>query len=258
MASRNLALGKGEVYFAQFKPGTQIPGGERFLGNCPEFTMNREAEKIEHFSSTRGMRLKDDEDTVGVNNTASISCDDVSPANLALWFLGEALTLTVSAAPDQGDTFEDVAPGLSYQLGVSDASPTGARKVSNVVVSKGVTPLTLGVDYDVDPVLGRITLLDSDDTTVVSGDDLTVAYDIDASTRSQIISTSASVEGALRFISYNPKGQRIDYFMPWVKFSPNGDIALITEEYMTIPLNVEALIKGDLEAIYADGRPLAA
>lgn len=253
MASRNLALGKGEVHFAQFKPGTQIPGGERFLGNCPEFTMNREVEKIEHFSSTRGMKLKDDEDTVGVTNSSTISCDDVSPANMALWMLGQALTLTTVAAPDQEDTFTDVEPGLSYQLGVSDDTPSGARKVTGVVVTKGVTVLDLGDDYDVDPVLGRITIIEGG--AVVSGDDLVVTYDIEASTRSQIISSSASAEGALRYISYNPKGQRIDYFMPWVKISPNGDIALITEEYMTIPLNVEALNKGDLEAIYADGRP---
>lgn len=258
MASRNLALGKGEVYFAQFKPGTQIPGGERFLGNCPEFTMNREAEKLEHFSSTRGMRLKDDEDTVGVTNTSTISCDDVSPANIALWMLGEALTLTTAAATAQTDTFEDVAPGLAYQLGVTDASPTGARNVANVVVTKGATPLTLGTDYEVDATLGRITLLDNDTTTVIEGDDLDVTFDISASTRAQIVSSSASAEGALRFISYNPKGQKIDYFMPWVKISPNGEIALITEEYMTIPLNVEALVKDDLEAIYADGRPLVA
>lgn len=256
MGSRNLALGKGEVYFAQFKPGTQIPGGERFLGNCPEFTMNREAEKLEHFSSTRGMRLKDDEDTIGVTNTSTISCDDVSPANMALWMLGEALTLTTAPATAQTDTFEDVEPGLSYQLGVTDTSPTGARKVTNVVVNKAATPLVLGTDYDVDPVLGRITLLEGG--AVVKGDDLDVDFDIEASTRQQIISSSASAEGALRFISYNPKGQKIDYFMPWVKISPNGDIALITEEYMTIPLNVEALIKGDLEAIYADGRPVVA
>lgn len=254
MASRNLALGKGEVYFAQFKTGTQTPGGERFLGNCPEFTLAREVEKIEHFSSTRGMKLKDDEDTVGVTNSGTISCDDVAPKNLALWFLGQDLVLTVGAVTDQTDSFEDVEPGLSYQLGVTDDAPTGARKVANVVVTKGVTALTLGTDYDVDLVLGRITLLEGG--AVVKGDDLDVDFDITASTRTQIITSDTSIEGALRFISYNPKGQKIDYFMPWVKFSPNGDIALITEEYMTIPLNIEALNKGDLAAVYGDGRPV--
>lgn len=253
MASRNLALGKGEVYFAQFKPGTQIPGGERFLGNCPEFTLNREAEKLPHFSSTRGKRLKDDEETLGTTDTGTISCDDVSPANLALWLLGTELTLTTAAIADQEDTFEDVEPGLSYQLGVSDTAPSGVRKVASVVVTKGATPLVLGDDYDIDPVLGRVTLLETG--SVLKGDDITVTYDIEASTRSQIISSQNSAEGALRFISYNPRGQKIDYFMPWVKFSPNGEIALITEEWMTIPLTIEALAKGDLESIYADGRP---
>lgn len=253
MASRNLALGKGEVWFAQFKPGTQTPGGERFLGNCPEFTMNREAEKLEHFSSTRGKRLKDDEEILGVNNTATISCDDVQPKNLALWFLGSEQILTTIAALAETETFEDVEPGLSYQLGVTDETPAGVRKVDNVEVLVGAAEQELGVDYDLDPVLGRITIIEGGG--ISDGDDVIVNYDVEASTRTQVISTDSMVEGALRFISYNPKGQKIDYFMPWVKFSPNGDISLISEEWMTIPLSVEALVKGDLAPIYADGRP---
>lgn len=254
MASRNLALGKGEVYFAQFKAGTQTPGGERFLGNCPEFTMNRETEKLEHFSSTRGKKLKDDEEVMGVTNSATISCDDVSPENLALWFLGSEQTLTVAGATGLTDAFEGVSLGLSYQLGTTAARPTGARKVTNVVVTVGVTEMDVDVDYTLDAALGRITLIEGGG--IEEGDDVDVEFDVQASSRSQVISTDASVEGALRFVSYNPKGQKIDYFMPWVKFSPNGDISLITEEWMSIPLNVEALVKGDLAPIYADGRPV--
>ena len=81
-------------------------------------------------------------------------------------------------------------------------------------------------------------------------------YDIAASSRNQVVTGTSQIEGALRFISYNPKGPRVDYFFPWVKLSPNGDFNLITEEWLTIPLNVEALQKGDLAVLYADGRPV--
>ena len=60
----------------------------------------------------------------------------------------------------------------------------------------------------------------------------------------------------MKYISYNPIGQKLDYFFPWVKVRPSGDISLISEEWMTIPLTIEALYKGDLSLCYLDGRPL--
>ena len=96
--ARNLTLGKGELHFAKFTDNlTRIPGGLRFLGNCPEFNMTVETESLDHYSSTGGIRVKDDSVTLEINTTGTISCDDADPKNVALFFLGSEATVTDGA-----------------------------------------------------------------------------------------------------------------------------------------------------------------
>ena len=255
--ARNLTLGKGELHFAKFTDNlTRIPGGLRFLGNCPEFNMTVETESLDHYSSTGGIRVKDDSVTLEINTTGTISCDDADPKNVALFFLGSEATVTEAGTTGLTDTFEGVEQGLGYQLGESATRPSGARKVTSVVVEPmgGGTAFVLDTDYTLDADLGLVTIIEGGG--IADAADIDVNYDIAASSRNQVITGTSQIEGALRFISYNPKGPRVDYFFPWVKLSPNGDFNLITEEWLTIPLSVEALQKGDLAVLYADGRPV--
>jgi hypothetical protein len=254
--ARNLTLGKGELHFAKFNDNlTQLPGGYRFLGNCPEFNLTVETESLDHYSSTGGIRVKDDEVTLEITTSGTISCDDADPKNVALFFLGSESTIAQGALTGETDTFEGVQQGLGYQLGERSTSPSGKRNVSAVVVEPagGGTAFVLDTDYTVDLTLGIITIIEGGG--IDNDDDIDVTYDVAISSRSQVVTGTSQVEGALKFISYNPKGPRVDYFFPWVKLSPNGDFNLITEEWLTIPLNVTALQKGDLAVLYADGRP---
>lgn len=256
--SSALALGKGELYFAPFKAGTQNPNGERFLGNCPEFALSQDDERLSHYSSTRGIRKKDEDIPVEQTYSGTVNCDQIVKENLAIFLLGSASVLTEAGAVGEEDTFEAVAQGNYYQLGTSATAPSGVRKVTNVVVKDDTTPtpvtFTVNTDYTVDADLGRIYVVPggniADDTNLV------ITYDITAHSRDVVVSSADQVEGALRFISYNPKGQKLDYFFPWVKWSPNGDFNIITDEWQSIPLSIEALRKGDLAAVYLDGRPV--
>ncbi len=253
----NYTLGRGEVHFAAFAPGTQVAGGFRFIGNCPEFTLTREEETLEHYSSTGGIRVKDDEVTLQLDTSGSIVCDDVDPKNIAMFLYGTVATITTSSATGTVNTFNLIEKGLSYQLGVTPSTPTGVRSVASVVVNR-VTPaavLVLGTDYSLDAELGVVTLLASG-VTLTNGQNISVTFNVAAGTRLQVAAGQSAVEGALRFVSYNPKGLRFDYYMPWVKLSPNGDLSLIGDEWQSINLNVEALKLGALATVYVDGRPL--
>ncbi len=252
--ANNYVLGRGELHFGQFKAGTQTAKGERYLGNTPEFSVNAEQETLDHYNSDRGIRNKDESVILQVDYTGALTTDNVNPENLAMFFLGEALNLTTAADTGLTDSFEDVELGLSYQLGAGDGSPAGSRNVENVVVNVGGSALVAGTDYVIDESLGRVTLLE-EATGVSNGDTLDITFDVQESTRSQVISRSDSVEGTLRFIAVNPTGENVDFFMPWVKITPNGDFSLKADEWQTLPFNVEFLKKGNLEAIYADGRP---
>lgn len=256
MAS-NLAIGKGELHFAPFKTGTQTPDGFYFVGNCPEITLNREADLLPHYDSTRGFRRKDEEITIESRMTGSISCDDVRPQTAALFLMGQDVTLTVASATGQTTLIVGARKGRSYQLGETLSQPSGAREIEVTEVHLTSTPATIYVedtDYTVDTALGLITILPGG--SIAENANLTVEFDQTAHTRSQVIASDNEAQGALKYISYNPIGVRMDYFFPWVKVRPNGDISLISEEWMTIPLSVEALYKGDLSLCYLDGRPL--
>lgn len=262
----NYTLGRGEVYFARRDPITGLLGGERYIGNTPEFNLTAEEEKLEHFSSDRGIRVKDATVTLQVNYTGTITTDNIDAENVALFFLGENQTLTVAqatvAAEQVGVTGVGVEKGMYYQLGSTPNNPSGARGVifpgatgTAFALKKGNVDLVSGVDYIVNGALGRVEILETS-VTVQDGDVLVATYTVAASTRERVISGSTAIEGVLRYLAYNPKGKQIDYFMAAATLSPNGDFPLKADEWQSIPFNVEITKKDDqTPAIIADGRP---
>lgn len=262
--TNNYVLGKGELHFAPFKTGTQNPSGERYLGNTPELALTIETQDLDHFSSDRGIREKDDSVVLEVTRRGNFTCDNIDPKNLAVFFFGAASALAQTGATVTAEAIADVVLGTYYQLGVSDVNPTGVRALDlhstgpdvKIVVKKGATTFVEGDDYTIDMDLARLYIMPAGD--IVDGDDITVDYKTKTATRDHVISGSQAIEGSLRLIARNPKGANYDYFLPWAKLTPNGDFALKGEDWMTIPFNIEALRKTGLEAIYLDGRAVTA
>lgn len=270
-SNNNYALGRGEIHFARYFTGTNNPKGERYIGNSPEFSLTIEQEVLDHFSSDHGIREKDESIALQVNRTGSFTTDNIVPDNVALFFFGEKTTVVEAGGVITAELLVEVEQGLTYQLGLSDSRPAGAKgilgdadedsnsgSVDPVVYdandSNSVTqPFTLGTDYTIDHQLGRLYVVPGGNIT--EGMTLAVTYTIKASTYSRVISGSQPVEGAMRYIAFNPTGDDIDYYFPYVKVSPNGDYALKSDEWQAIPFNVEILKLGTREAIYADGRP---
>jgi hypothetical protein len=252
--SNNYTLGRGKVFFGQYKPNTQIPRGERYFGNTPELGYSAEQENLDHYSSDEGVRVKDESVLLQLDYAGSFMTDNVSFENLAIFFLGESLTKTVASSTIAAEGHAGVEKGLSYQLGTTAANPAGARMVSAVTVKPTTgTAYVLDEDYTVDLTLGRVTILETG--AIPNQSDIVVGYTIDAHSIDQTVSKSKTIEGSMRYISSNPAGQQIDYFMPWVKITPNGDFALKGDEWQSLPFNLEILKKGTQEAIYMNGRP---
>jgi len=256
MEDMNYTLGRGELYFNKFKPGTQVGIGERYFGNTPEFAQSVETENLDHYNSDRGVREKDASVPLQTDRAATFTTDHISPENLALWFFGSTSVLSQTASTAEENTFEGVKQGLFYQLGESQENPTGVRNVTNVVVTDGAeTPQTYedGTDYVVNPELGRIEILVGGE--IADDSDIKVTFDTEASTRELIVSGSQAIEGSLRYIGQNAAGKQMDYFWPYVKISPNGDFALKGDEWQTIPFSVEILRRTGYEAVYITTRP---
>lgn len=254
---KNYAVGRGELYFDQFAPGTTNTTGERYLGNTPEFNTTSETEDLEHFDSDHGLNEKDDSVTLSNARSGSFVTDNINPDNIALFFMGAAAAVTQTALTGETETIT-VKRGRYYQLGVSEDNPAGLRHLDNVVVTAAAATVTAAGNFELDLDLGRI-YIEVDAADITDATELSFTYDVKASSLTQIISGNQQIEGALRFVSFNPKGEPFDYYYPRVKIAPNGDFALKSgDEWQTIPFNVEFLKKGLLETVYITSRGTSA
>lgn len=253
----NYTLGRGELHFGQFRKNTLTPMGERYLGNSPELSYSATEETLDHYNSDHGVKSKDASVTLQQDYAGAMSLDSIIKENLAFFFLGESFTLTVVSREVTDEAIGPVSQGLSYQLGTSATDPTGVRQISALVLTNTTTPgnaPVAGVDYVVDPVRARVTIMEGS-TKILEGTVLKAAYTVDASTRDQIISKGQTIQGSLRYLAYNPAGEDIDYFMPQVKLTPNGDFNIKGDDWQVLPFTIEIVKKGALSAIYADGQP---
>jgi len=252
------AIPRGRVYFDRFD-ANGAPTGEIPLGNCPGFTFTAETEKAEHFSSEAGLAEKDAALIVRVNRTGSLTCDNFSTDNLALFVSGSSETQTQGSATvvDEAHT---VLPGRVYQLGVDDDAPAGVRNITTVVVepAAGGAAYVLGTDYQTDLDLGRLQILAGG--AITSSTAVHVGYVAPAKTWTRVKSGStAEVSGALRVIADNASGTNRDWYMPKVTLTPSGEIPVIQEgtEFTSMQFGVEVLKAANREALYIDGRPAA-
>lgn len=268
--TQKYTLGRGEVFFNKFKPGTNIGEGERYLGNTPEYSLTNDVETLDHFNSDRGLREKDESVLLEISSSGSMNCDNISGENVALFFLGNLLTKSSTSVTAQKEVFTSWKRGLTLQLGTTDTTPTGVRKVSNVKVGKAASGTTLNLsgdisaipgvtivdaagNYEVDLALGRLYLEPT--STEINGDiKLVVQFDVAAQSREMVISSNDVVQGSLRFVAHNAKGENKDYFFPKVTLSPDGDYNLKGDDWQSMGFTFEALKLQGRERVYIDIR----
>lgn len=248
-------LGRGKVYFAQFTSG-QTPGPFRYMGNTPEFNLTIESETLDHFSSDEGIREKDDSVALEVTRSGSLICDDIQAENIALFFFGSTQMLSTVAALSQSEDFVGANQGDVFQLGLTTGNRVGTRGINNFVLngSGGSPTYVAGTDYSVDLDRGMFSILEGGG--IANGTTVEANFDIRASSQLQVLSGSEPVEGAMRLLENNPKGSDRDIFLPYVKITPNGDLALKGDEWRQIPFTIEALKPSSGEAIYINGIPV--
>jgi hypothetical protein len=257
-AKNEYAIPRGRVFFDPFDANGNLTG-EIAMGNCPGVNLSIETTKAEHFSSEKGLREKDESLIVEVNRTGSLNCDNFSAANFALWLSGTRTTVNQAATPVTAEV-RAVTPGRFYQLGATAGNPLGVRKVTAVTVksSDGTTTYDVGDDYNVDLDTGRVQIVVGG--AIVAGN-VQFGYTPVAGSYETVRSgATAETQGALRIVADNASGANRDFFMPKVTLTPTGDLPIIAEgtEFVQMQFGLEVLKSANAEAIYADGRPVAA
>lgn len=231
--------------------------GERYFGNTPSLSITSSKTTLDHFSAEGGISIKDSSVDITINRAGKFATDNVSKENIALFFLGAASSLVQTAQVGQTESVLMI-PGLYYQLGRTIATPSGVRNITNVTfAAPGTpgTPIAIAGNFEVDLVRGRVFVEPTAPGLPVSGP-VVVTYDIVASTRNIAISSNQSIYGAFRFIADNPVGNDIDYFMPYVKLSPEGDYALKGEKWQEMAFGLDILtLDSQTASVYVDGQP---
>lgn len=250
-------ISRGRVYFDPYDANEALTG-EIPLGNCPGVAIAIETETQDHFSSEEQLSQKDASWDIRVNRTGTLNCDNLSPSNAALWLSGTYEKKTQGVTPVTNE-LRKVIPGRQYQLGATSANPLGIRNVSAITVKDqaGTTTYVAGTDFNVDTETGRVQIIEG--AGIDAGDTVQFGYTPAAGTFDAVKSGStAALYGALRIVSNNASGGNRDWFLPKVKLTPGGDLALIAEgtEPVTMEFGLECLKPTNAEAIYCNGRPV--
>lgn len=252
----NYVLGKGKVYIDLLDDTTKASlKGERFFGNCPEFSTSSSADAVDHYASTGGIKVKDKSVNIQFNRSGKFTTDEVSLDNQALFVLGDVASITQTAQTGLTET-KKLYKGRYFQLGVDASNPSGKRKLASLVVttSVGGTVQTQSTNYTIDYDLGRLYVLDNA-ATITDGTDYVLTYNTVVATNKRVASSNKSIYAALRFVADNPAGENRDFYLPYVKLAPDGDYSLIGDDWQTMGFNMEILKRDDLtESMYIDGR----
>lgn len=249
MADPNYVVGRGKLYFRKFLTGTRTlePGGARYLGNSPELTLSQDEEKLDHYNSDRGIRVKDASVSLQNDSSGSFSLDDIQPENLALWFRGDVETNVIAGGGVVNEAHGDVVLGTYLQLGLTAGNPIGARNVSAVVINNVTQANALVAaanNYEVDAVTGRVYILETA-PDIDAGDDLVIDYTAAAGNEELVVAAGTTIEGRLEFFSDNAAGANRDYIWPCVQISPDGDFSLKGDDWQTMNFSLEVLKLND-------------
>lgn len=254
--TNNYTIGKGEIYFDRFDTDGVTRLGERYLGNTPGFTMTVASEKLDHFSSDQGIRVRDASVVLETTTTGTLTVDDLSMDNLALFFFGAKSTVTQAQITSTTETLV-VMPGFHYPIGITDARPTGVRKITVTGISAATPTETavLGTDYLVDSDNGRIEILAGGIFAAGAARTITVTYTAVATTFAQMASGATAIRGAMWLKPFNPVGAQYNWYLPKVELTPNGEFQVKGEEWGSMEFQVEALVDGSKSALYIGGQP---
>jgi len=80
------AIGKGILTIAEWSGGSI--GSYQDVGNCPKFEMEPSIERLPHYSSRSGFRVKDKNPIIQTEYTVNFDLDEIAASNIARFMMG--------------------------------------------------------------------------------------------------------------------------------------------------------------------------
>lgn len=226
-----LVVGRGEIYFEQFLPGTTTGQGELYIGNTPSADLTREITYRDIYNVRNGVRVLDMRVPTEETNNGRFTTDNISKEIIALFYSGGTEPISQPGAEAVEETIQ-VWRGRWFQIGRSAARPFGAAHLDFVSATLDGDPVP-AADYTFERETGRI-YINPNATLIENGDSIVVHY----SARSALVLVTepgyVALTGALRYVSRNPVGDKLNYFWPDVTLFPQGGKVLKGDTWQEI------------------------
>ncbi len=241
-SSDNVLLGRGAIFFDRYD-ANGVSTGFRHLGNCDQFSIGTETEKLEMSNYLVQTTAKYASVITSTNIPITISGFEFDTENLALMSLGTSSVVTQSAGTVASD--EVLVPATATGL-KGKFLKTAFTNISAVVLEQGANTLVLNTDYTIfDADVGVIQILASS-PTVVDGAAITANYSYAAIIAGDNIKKVAGAVlsecvGKVMFVSNNSTGQDRHVIFWKVSLVPNGELGLISDEFAKFTLTGTAL-----------------
>jgi len=232
-----LRLGKGVLYV---RPYSSTDKSVKFteMGLLESCSVTPSIERSTVTESRFGNNVPAAERVDSAEVQGSFTSRSLLDLSLALAFQTGTDAVAQSEEADIVFTAADVAVGDIYRLAV--ASGMKATSVTVTAFTDGEdTPIayTAGTHYELDAQAGLIKILAIPDT---AGTDIEVTFTAGATTDTVRGALLSATDGRwdILFRGNEPRGTKVELFIPNARISPDGDISLIGEEDTTIGYSV--------------------
>ena len=274
--TNNIVIGAGEVFLALLTDA-EAPTGERYVGDSAGVTMTTNSEENTVVSGD-GSNPTDLTSVVSnITRSFSLTLQDISVENLALFVLGDAGAQSDVAgdAVARLDGAMTVKQGHWYQLGRTAGKPAGVASVTEAGFSIHSTSAGAGGtlytkttyhpngeidqvgDYTLDHKGGRFFVEPgkriADDATVY------VAFTPVVQSRKNVTVTGKKqIKAAFRYIERASAGEGRNIYVPVAAIRPSGDMSLKDRDNAeSISLEVQVLQPADgaVSPLYINAAP---
>jgi len=218
-------LGRGMLFF---KPVGE--NGFQDFGNVKDFSLTVKTEKLEHYSTASGLKIKDAEIVKMQQFNVSFEIDELQIETLEKFALASRTDTNITAGSVVDEAINGVKQGFWYKLAHEKIKRTPAPTITN----DATTPATYteGTDYILDYEAGAIYIVPGGN--IADNTNLRVSYSYDAMTKTTLQSGQKyQIIGTLWFKGDPPKGQVLDVIGD-VSLLPSGELKLIGDDWLTV------------------------
>ncbi|MEW6485793.1 MAG: hypothetical protein AB1423_14470 [Pseudomonadota bacterium] len=240
MGTESYTIGRGKLLF---QPDGYADSGFEDLGNCPDFKITVGTDKKEHISSREGLQTKDLEVVIKQTATGQFSLDEPKIENIKRFIMSDAGSSSVQSAGNDASA-QDFVADLDRWIDL------GKKNLTTVVVkdSTETTTYVEGTDYTLDKDAGLLKALSTG--SITDDEALKITRTWGAATITQANAAKATtVKGHVWFVGNPATGRKLEV-KGYVSLLPNGDISLISDDWMLFGFSMEFLTHASYAGLF--------